>query len=337
VGRGRRRLEGVAGLDPYLNDPDHWGVSMAQLRELIVGCLDAAGARSVAEVGAFAGDLTRLLAEWAAGSGARVQAIDPAPQDSLVRLADEYPQLELIRQTSLEALPTLELPDAIVIDGDHNYFTVSRELALIAERAAQRSMPLLMFHDVAWPHARRDDYFAPEALPEDDRQPLVGEGHGISPGNAGVDPRGLPYPKSAASEGGARNGVLTAIEDFVAEHPRLRLAVVPAFFGFGALWALDAPFAAELAKILDPLDRHPVLERLEFNRVRLLADRQECRTEVWELRQQLARQEDLLRRLLESRAFAVADRLSQLRVKAGVARDAAPISKDELREVLGEP
>jgi hypothetical protein len=326
----------VAGLDPYLNDPDHWGVSMAQLGELIVACLDAVGARSVAEVGAFAGDLTRLLADWAAGSGARVQAIDPAPQEGLVRLADGNAQLELIRQMSLDALPALELPDAIVIDGDHNYFTVSRELALIAERAARGSMPLLLFHDVSWPHARRDDYFAPDALPEEYRQPLVGEGHGISPGNSGVDPRGLPYPKSAASEGGPRNGVLTAIEDFVGERPGLRLAVVPAFFGFGAVWALDSPFAGALAQILDPLDRHPVLERLEFNRVRLLADRQACRAEVWELRERLARQEDLLRRLLDSRAFAVADRLSQLRVRAGVAKDAAPISKEELREVLGD-
>ena len=139
---------------------------MAQLGELIVACLETVGARSVAEVGAFAGDLTRLLVDWAAGSGARVMAIDPAPQGPLVRLADEYPQLELIRQTSLDALPALELSDVIVIDGDHNYYTVSRELALIAERAAQGPMPLLLFHDVCWPHGRRDDYFAPETLPE---------------------------------------------------------------------------------------------------------------------------------------------------------------------------
>ncbi len=79
-----------------------------------------------------------------------------------------------------------------------------------------------------------------------------------------------------------------------------------------------------------------MLERLEANRVRLLADRQASRAEVWELRERLARQEDLLRRLLDSRAFAVADRLSQLRMRAGVAKDAAPISKEELREVLGD-
>lgn len=307
---------------------------MAQLGELIVACLDAVRANTVAEVGAFAGDLTRLLVQWAAGSGARVLAVDPSPQEPLVRLAAESPQLELIRQTSIEAIPAIELPDVVVIDGDHNYFTVSRELSLIAEAAGAEALPLLLFHDVCWPHARRDNYFVPEELPPEGRHPLAGPGGGISPENPGVDPRGLPFPSSAASEGGPRNGVLTAVEDFAAAHEQLRLAVVPAFFGFGAVWEQDAPFAAELAEILDPLDRHPVLERLESSRVRLLAERQACRTEVWELRERLARREDALRRVIDSRAFSIAERLSRLRLKAGVATHAAAISKDDLRRAL---
>ena len=36
-------------------------------------------------------------------------AIDPSPQPGLVALAREHPELELIRETSLEALP--EHPD----------------------------------------------------------------------------------------------------------------------------------------------------------------------------------------------------------------------------------
>ena len=52
-------------LDPFRNDPDRWGVSMAQSAELMLPCLDAAGVRSIVEVGAFAGDLTQVLVEWA--------------------------------------------------------------------------------------------------------------------------------------------------------------------------------------------------------------------------------------------------------------------------------
>ena len=63
----RRMAAGARQFDPYLHDPDRWGVSLAQMSELLLPCLDAAGARSVAEVGAFAGDLTRVLVGWAAG------------------------------------------------------------------------------------------------------------------------------------------------------------------------------------------------------------------------------------------------------------------------------
>ena len=150
---------------------------MAQVSELMLACLDAATVRSIAEVGAFAGDLTRVLVAWAASSGARVQAIDPAPQPGLEQLAAEHAELELIRQTSLDALPALPLPDAIVIDGDHNYYTVSRGVA--PDRRALRpagQLPLLLFHDVLWPHGRRDDYFDPEQIPADARHPIRAPG-----------------------------------------------------------------------------------------------------------------------------------------------------------------
>jgi hypothetical protein len=322
--------------DPYLNDPAGWGVSMAQVAEIMVACLDVAGVKSVAEVGAFAGDLTRVLISWAAPAGAHVQAIDPAPQPELERLAQEHAELELIRRTSLEALPSIELPDAIVIDGDHNYYTVSEELRLIGERAAGARLPLLLFHDVLWPHGRRDDYFDAAQIPADARHPLVGEGAGIYPGDPGTRPGGLPYPRSAAGEGGARNGVLTAIEDFVGARERNRLAVVPAFFGFAVAWDTEASWAGALASILDPFDRHPVLERLEANRVEHLARGYLHQTEVWALEAQLTRQRAVLQRLLDSSAFGVAERLSRLRGRAGIASEQSVVSKDEIRRVLGE-
>jgi methyltransferase family protein len=321
--------------DPYLNDSARWGVSMAQVAEIMLPVLDAAGAKSIAEVGAYAGDLTRVLAAWAAGAGARVQAIDPAPQPGLERLAAEHPEVELIRQTSLEALPALPLPDTIVIDGDHNYYTVSEELRIIGERFAGAQLPLLVFHDVRWPHGRRDDYFDPEQIPASARHPLAG-GNGLFPGDPETRAGGLPYPRSAAHEGGARNGVLTAVEDFVAGREHVRLAVVPAFFGFAVAWDGGAPWSGELAAILEPFDRHPVLERLEANRVEHLARGYLHQTEVWELQSRLARQEAVLRRLLESSAFAVAERLSRLRAAAGVATEQPIVSKDEIRAALEE-
>jgi hypothetical protein len=323
--------------DPFGNDPDRWGVSMAQHAELMLPCLDAAGVRSIVEVGAFAGDLTAVLIEWAEGAGARVAAVDPSPQPGLVKLAEERPGLELIRQTSLEALPALpELPDAVVIDGDHNYWTVHEELRLIGERAPGAELPLLLFHDVVWPHGRRDDYFDASQIPEEFRVPAIGGRGGLAPGEPGITAGGLPYPRSAEREGGEHNGVLTAVEDFVAGRERLRLVVVPVFFGFGVVWHEDAPYAAELARILDPWDRNPILERLEGNRVHHLARVHQTLNELWAEQQRRSEQEQLLRRMLESSAFAVAERLSLLRMKAGVATDQSVISRDEVRRVLDD-
>jgi hypothetical protein len=320
--------------DPYLHDPDRWGVSLAQMAELLLPCLQIVGARSVAEVGAFAGDLTRVLVDWASGSGARVLAIDPDPQDALVELAGDAPTLELVRQTSLDALATIALPDVVIIDGDHNYWTVSEELRLIGARVPGADLPLVLFHDVCWPHGRRDDYFAPEQIPPERRYPVAGDSGGLAPSHAGVVAGGLPYPRSAANEGGPRNGVLTAIEDFAGARDELRLVVVPAFFGFGALWHLHAPWSDELSRLLDPWDRNPILERLEANRVHNLARWHRSQAEVWRLREQLGRQQAVLRRLLESSAFAVAERLSRVRVRAGIAPAQSVISKDEVRKAL---
>src|SRR4051794_8504429 len=119
----------------YASDPGQWGASLVNDAEVMLACLDAAGARSVVEVGAYAGDLTALLLEWASASGARVLAVDPSPQEELVQLDAERDDLELIRATSLDALERMALPDAVIVDGDHNYYTVSEELRLIAEKA----------------------------------------------------------------------------------------------------------------------------------------------------------------------------------------------------------
>jgi hypothetical protein len=312
-------------LDPYSHDPARWGASLAQSAELLLGCLDAAGARSVVEVGAFAGDLTRVLVAWAAEREATVTAVDPAPQPDLEALQE----IELVRQTSLDALPTIPLADAVIIDGDHNYFTVREELRLIGERAPGAELPLLLFHDVCWPHGRRDDYHDANSIPSEFRHPVAGAKGGLFPGDAGLRPGGLPYPRSADQEGGSRNGVLTAVEDFVAERERLRLVVVPVFFGFGAVWHLDAPWSDAMSALLDPWDRNAVLERLEENRVLHIA-------QEFVLAQRAGRQEAVLRRMLESKAFAVAEKLSKLRVRAGIAPAQSVISRDEIRRALDD-
>jgi hypothetical protein len=250
---------------PDATDPDRTGSSLRNLADVIFACLEAVGARSVVEVGASHGDFTRELVEWAAKSAAQITAVEPAAQPELLALAERHPELKLIRQTSQEALPELGPPDAIIIDGDHNYATVSEELRLITERAPGAATPLLLIHDLGWPHGRRDSYHDPERIPEEERQPLAAHAY-LDPEEPGVAEGGFLVEWAAEREGGPRNGVLTAVEDFIDGREDLRLARVPAFFGLGVLWQREAPWGAALAEIVEPWDRSPLLERLEANR-----------------------------------------------------------------------
>jgi hypothetical protein len=309
-------------------DPGRWGHSLSNLAEIWIPVLDAAAPRSVIEVGAYAGDVTRLLLAWSQDSNARIVSVDPDPQDSLVRLADEWPTLELVRAPSHDALGTLEGADAVIIDGDHNYYTVSGELRLIEERA-DGSLPLLICHDVCWPHARRDSYYAPAAIPEADRQETV-DGGFLFPDDPGLHGGGLPYRWPASREGGPRNGVLTAIEDFLEGRDDLQTVIVPAFFGMAVIWSRNAPWSDAVAAALEPYGSNPVMERLETNRVLHLASWQlEQSRAGWAL-EAGAQKDQFLSKLLKSRTFAVAIWLSRLRQRGEPA-----FSKDEVRELLG--
>jgi hypothetical protein len=295
-----------------LVDPPAWGYSLHNHRELILACLDAAAPESILEIGAFEGDLTEDLLAWAGGRGASVATVDPVPPPKLLERSEAHPELVLHQRTSHEVLADLDaLPDAIVIDGDHNFFTLREELRLIGEKAGAGGLPLIFFHDVCWPHARRDTYYAPERIPADKR-PEIGTDVGLAPGNPGTDELGLPYPAAALHEGGPNNGTLTAIEDFTEGRAGVRFAVVPAFFGFGVLWQEDAPWAGDVARIIDPFDRNPVLDRLEWNRVEHLVAGHGRAVMIRDLQGRNQRQETLLREMLNSRAFAMAERISRL-------------------------
>jgi hypothetical protein len=296
------------------------GTSLGNVWEFIVPLLDAVGTRAVAEVGAFRGELTRDLVTWAERADAEVVAIDPEPAPELLRLDRLSERLELIRETSLVALRRIAMPDVVIIDGDHNYYTVTEELRAI-EAGTRGAIPLVMFHDVGWPLARRDTYHDPQRIPAEYRQPVVPDVELASePGDFSAD---HPFAHTASVEGGPRNGVLTAIEDFLVERSSIRFAVVPAFFGFGVLWSSETPWAAAVEEIVGPFDRHPVLQRLERDRVVHLLSQQglerqlvELEHELAELRGRVAANEESVRASRVSRPDALSRRISALRRRA---------------------
>lgn len=235
--------------------------SIADFGEVPGLVLDAVAPRRIVEVGGARGDFTRVLAQWAAPRGAEVVCIDPAPQFG------EIPGVRLVRGRSPEALAAEEAFDLYVLDGDHNHAVVMAELSLLPYGATA------LLHDVLWPLGRRDAYHDPDLIDPARVHPHSFDGH-ITPNSAELQDSGgmAGEPKLAVAlhSGGERNGVLTAIEDHLAERPDRELMIVPCLYGLGVLFPAGARYAAALREALAPYADSPLLARLEANRLALL-------------------------------------------------------------------
>jgi hypothetical protein len=243
--------------------------SLTEFRDLIRACLEAAEVRTLVEIGSETGDATRDLLDFVQGREGEISCVEPAPTIEIEELDRADERFHLIRGYSPDALEGVGPADAWVIDGDHNYWTVSRELAHVDASAGR--FPLVLLHDVAWPCARRDMYYAPERLPAEAVHPHSWELGSLpdTPEAAEGGFRGGGSFAVALQEGGSRNGVLTAVEDFLAEREGLAFAHVPAIFGFGVIFDRSAPYAERLEKLLAPYSDNPLLAKLERNRIDL--------------------------------------------------------------------
>jgi Methyltransferase domain len=214
----------------------HW---KSTIRPLLVGLDDS----PLIEIGAAFGHTTKKLVELAAERDAVLHTVDPTPQLDVKALERAFPGCFCFHQArSHDVLESIEPAAAVLIDGDHNWYTVHGELTRLERIAtsADRDFPLVMLHDVEWPYARRDMYHDPEAIPEEWRKPWARRG--IRQGQSPLDEDGgiNSDVANALEEGGPHNGVLTAVEDFLAECPRrLDFKIVRGHSGLGVLLPTD--------------------------------------------------------------------------------------------------
>jgi len=193
----------------------------------------------IVEIGSGSGVNTLNLLEYARRRGAVVHAIDPQPAFDVTAMEQEWGnQLVFHRTTSLEALPSIEEGDAVLIDGDHNWYTVFNELTTLRTLSAQsgRPFPLVFLHDVGWPYGRRDMYYAPDGIPEDFRRPFARRG--IAPDTSELlDDGGFNrHLAHSTTENEPQSGVLTAAQDFLRHAPQeLDFVLIPGFHGLGIL------------------------------------------------------------------------------------------------------
>ena len=131
--------------------------SVEEFDEVIFELLERARPRSVLEIGAETGAFSERLLARCDGIGARFTSIDPHPPEHLMRRAQSSTTFDLVVGLSLPYLRKHGCEhDFVLIDGDHNYFTVSNELELVhASWATHATDGTIVLHDLGLPSARR--------------------------------------------------------------------------------------------------------------------------------------------------------------------------------------
>ncbi|MFD0809529.1 class I SAM-dependent methyltransferase [Amycolatopsis umgeniensis] len=238
--------------------------SMSIFREIFEIVFARRGIRTVVEIGVESGQVSGIYAELGASD---VYCVDPEPTERVRSAVEANDALHLVTEPSPEVLPRLPVADLYVLDGDHNYAVVRREVAWILEHAPDA---VVAMHDLLWPWGRRDLYYEPSPLKAGDRHPISEDGPTVW--HDELTPAGfvgLGAFTVARHAGGERNGVLTAVEDALAEHPEWRFELVPAVFGMGILYRAETDPDEALQRALRPYTTSNLLAAMENNRIAL--------------------------------------------------------------------
>jgi cephalosporin hydroxylase len=306
---------------------------------VVAPLIQAADARRIVEIGALRGETTTLVLDSLAPDS-ELHVIDPLPEfDPEAHERRFGGRYVFHRDLSLNVLDRCGAFDVALIDGDHNWYTVYNELRVLREsaRVAGVPIPLLILHDVCWPYGRRDLYYEPSQIPPEFRQPYkrrgMRRGHSELLRGGGMNAE----LHNAVHEGGPRNGVMTALDDFIAEHDQpLRRVVLPFYFGLAIVTE-----EARLDLHPELRDRLDVLESPEHKDALLeLSENIRLDAATWEqdvLRVRDAREERAIQRYLDLLKAALLDEhyiANEVRLEylLGCAERGADVNVDLLRD-----
>ncbi|MBW1744047.1 MAG: glycosyltransferase, partial [Deltaproteobacteria bacterium] len=233
---------------------------------IISPVLEVLQPETIVQIGASEGTNTANLLDFCERHGATLHAIDPLPKFDVASYQQRHGErLVFHHALSLDAISAIDRFDAVLIDGDHNWYTVFNELKLIEKICVVSSQlfPLVMLHDIGWPYGRRDLYNNPENIPDAFRKPY--RQMGMLPGSSElVEKGGLnPHLLNAVQENDLQSGVLTAVEDFLKESElALELVKLPGLHGLGlVISTLVKEQRSGLRRLFEDLELAPFAQR----------------------------------------------------------------------------
>lgn len=185
-------------------------------------------------------------------------AIDP--RIDIKDLIEKYEDLEdetktvdkikYCKDDSLNVLGQLKEYEAIFINGDPNWYTVYNELNLIKKNNS--NFPLVFVCNNKYPHKRRDSYINPEKIPEEFKNeccndlPILYEKDAETKQTMVKD--GFCH---AIQKDTPKNGVLTAIEDFLKENTTLKFLEINPLEGISLIYEPSEIVDLRINKILE--------------------------------------------------------------------------------------
>ena len=122
----------------------------------------------------------------------------------------EYKNIKYIDNNPLNELSNLKNYDAIFIDDDANWYTLFNELEII--KKTNENFPLVFICNNKFPNKYRDSYVNPDIIPKEFRQNFTTKLPICYKNKKIMISDGFYH---ACEENTSKNGVLTAIEDFI--------------------------------------------------------------------------------------------------------------------------
>lgn len=140
-------------------------------------------------------------------------------------------QSDSANNSPLNILPNLNDFDAIFLNDDPNWYTVFKELNIIKE--SNNEFPLVFICHNIFPHKRRDSYVNPKRIPKDFLNDYSKD--------LMIHDEVVIHDEffHAIEENTPKNGVLTAIEDFLNQNSSIGLADIKFFNGITILYHKD--------------------------------------------------------------------------------------------------
>ena len=249
--------------------------------------------KRILQIGAGDGELSGRLLEHCSRCRSHLDMVDPRAAEGLEqRLGGAT-----IQRVQPWKAPLNQPADLVLLDGEPNWWAVFSILSALRGLASQggRPFPVVLAHHVAWPYGRRDMYPNPDVVQETHPFAYLG----VDPDRADLVQDGLNSRFAHANhQGGPRNGVLTALEDFAASAPlEVELWTLPLLSGLGILVPASR-MTPELRTMIDgfssPETSAQAVEAASAEAARLAARLAEAETRLARRTAALERARDLI-------------------------------------------